>query len=194
MSSSSADIVRVGIADLRGDGRPDYAYNGWVLYADTVAPERLPAAGGPIVIHGMGFRLVDTVLVGGHPALVTSVSPTEITAIAPPGGRGHHRVCRRGGRRPAHLLRSSSNSRRRQLRLRRRRRAHADHCALGHDSHRRACCVHSCRAGTRPVSGGRRHGDLHSRERSGHARVRCAGVPGHGRGRRARHNECGSDE
>ena len=68
---------------MRGDGRPDYAYNGWVLYADTVAPPRLPASGGPIVIHGMGFRPADTVLVGGQPALVTSISPNEITAIAP---------------------------------------------------------------------------------------------------------------
>jgi hypothetical protein len=76
-------MVRVGIADLRGDGRPDYAYNGWVLYADTVSPQRLPASGGPIVIRGMGFRLADTVLVGGQPALVTSISPNEITAIAP---------------------------------------------------------------------------------------------------------------
>ena len=82
------DIVRLGIADQRGDGRPDYAYKGWVLYADTVSPARLPASGGPIVIHGMGFRLADTVLVGGQPALVTSISPNEITAIAPPAATG----------------------------------------------------------------------------------------------------------
>ena len=81
-------MVRIGIADQRGDGRPDYAYNGWVLYADTVQPARLPASGGPIVIHGMGFRLADTVLVGGQPALVTSISPNEITAIAPPAAAG----------------------------------------------------------------------------------------------------------
>src|ERR1019366_6452767 len=86
--STGDDIVRIGIADLRGDGRPDYAYNGWVLYADTVQPARLPASGGPIVIHGMGFRLADTVLVGGQPALVTSISPNEITAIAPPAASG----------------------------------------------------------------------------------------------------------
>jgi hypothetical protein len=88
VSSAGADIVRIGIADLRGDGRPDYAYNGWVLYAATIEPARLPAAGGPIVIHGMGFRLADTVLIGGHPALVTSIAPTEITAIAPPAVAG----------------------------------------------------------------------------------------------------------
>jgi hypothetical protein len=88
VSSSADDLVRIGIADQRGDGRPDYAYNGWVLYADTVQPQRLPASGGPIVIHGMGFRLADTVLVGGQPAVVTSISPNEITAIAPPAASG----------------------------------------------------------------------------------------------------------
>ena len=88
VSHPGDDMVRIGIADQRGDGRPDYAYNGWVLYADTVSPPRLPASGGPIVIHGMGFRLADTVLVGGQPALVTSISPNEITAIAPPAASG----------------------------------------------------------------------------------------------------------
>jgi hypothetical protein len=88
VATAGDDMVRIGIADQRGDGRPDYAYNGWVLYADTVQPTHLPASGGPIVIHGMGFRLADTVLVGGQPALVTSISPNEITAIAPPAAAG----------------------------------------------------------------------------------------------------------
>jgi len=87
-STNGSDVVRLGIADQRGDGRPDYPYNGWLLYADTVQPQRVPAAGGPIVIHGMGFRLADTVQVGGLPALVTSISPNEITAIAPPAASG----------------------------------------------------------------------------------------------------------
>ena len=88
VTSLGDDLVRIGIADQRGDGRPDYPYNGWLLYADTVQPQRLPASGGPIVIHGMGFRLADTVQVGGQPALVTSISPNEITAIAPPAAAG----------------------------------------------------------------------------------------------------------
>ncbi len=81
--SPTDDVIRLGIADMRGDGRPDYSYLGWVLYADTVVPAHLPAAGGPIVIHGMGFHPSDTVLVGGKAAVVTSLSPNEITAIAP---------------------------------------------------------------------------------------------------------------
>ncbi len=88
VATGGDDIVRMAIADRRGDGRPDYAYKGWVLYADSVQPQRLPASGGPIVIHGMGFRLADTVLVGGQPAVVTSISPNEITAIAPPAAVG----------------------------------------------------------------------------------------------------------
>ncbi len=87
-SSNADDIVRIGIADLRGDGRPDYAYDGWLLYADTVSPAHLPASGGPITIQGTGFRFADTVLVGGQPALVTSISPNQITAIAPPAASG----------------------------------------------------------------------------------------------------------
>ncbi len=88
VSASGADLVRIGIADKRGDGRPDFSYNGWVLYADTVQPQRLPSGGGPIVIHGMGFRIADAVLVGGQPALITSISPNEITAIAPAAADG----------------------------------------------------------------------------------------------------------
>ncbi len=83
VTASADDVVRFGIADIRGDGRPDYAYNGWVLYADTIQPLRLSASGGPIVIHGMGFRPSDTVLIGGQKAIVTSISPNEITAVAP---------------------------------------------------------------------------------------------------------------
>jgi len=88
VASNADDIVRIGIADLRGDGRPDYAYDGWLLYADTVSPAHLPASGGPFTIEGTGFRLADKVLVGGQPALVTSISPNQITAIAPPAASG----------------------------------------------------------------------------------------------------------
>lgn len=88
VTASADDVVRLGISDERGDGRPDYLYQGWVLYADAVSPPRLPAAGGPVVIHGFGFRLTDTVQVGGQQALVTSISPNEITAIAPPANNG----------------------------------------------------------------------------------------------------------
>ena len=98
VTATADDIVRLGIADMRGDGRPDYSYNGWVLYADTVQPPRLPSTGGPVVIRGMGFRSSDTVLIGGKKAVVTSISPNEITAIAPPASAGINRLGRRRSR------------------------------------------------------------------------------------------------
>jgi len=88
VATNSDDIVRVAIADLRGDGRPDYSYNGWLLYAGSVSPAHLPASGGPVTIQGMGFRIADSVLIGGRPAVVTSISPNQITAIAPPAATG----------------------------------------------------------------------------------------------------------
>ncbi|MGA8530824.1 MAG: IPT/TIG domain-containing protein [Acidobacteriaceae bacterium] len=78
--------VRVGLADLRGDGRPDYAYRGRILYADSVTPARLPAAGGTIVIQGRGFRPSVQVSVAGRAARITSVTPTTIAAVAPASG------------------------------------------------------------------------------------------------------------
>jgi IPT/TIG domain len=78
--------VRIGLADLRGDGRPDYAYRGRVLYADNVTPARLPVQGGQMVIQGMGFRPSVAVSVNGVAAQITSVTPSLIVAMAPPAG------------------------------------------------------------------------------------------------------------
>ena len=80
VATAGADVVRLAVADQRGDGRPDYMYRGWILYADMVYPARLPAGGGTIVIQGMGFRAGDTVKVGGVPAQVIRVLPNQITA------------------------------------------------------------------------------------------------------------------
>ncbi|HEX4007587.1 MAG TPA: IPT/TIG domain-containing protein [Acidobacteriaceae bacterium] len=78
--------VRIGLADFRGDGRPDYAYRGRILYADSVTPTRVPPSGGQIVIAGMGFRPDAVVMVNGEAATVTSVTPTTIVAVAPASG------------------------------------------------------------------------------------------------------------
>ncbi len=98
VTASADDIVRLGIADMRGDGRPDYAYNGWVLYADTVQPPRLPASGGPIVIRGMGFRPSDTVLIGGQKAIGHQHLSQRNHRHRTRCRSGHHRFGRRRGR------------------------------------------------------------------------------------------------
>jgi hypothetical protein len=45
----------IGIADLRGDGRPDYHYHAHVLYGDSVIPSRVSVTGGAITLQGTGF-------------------------------------------------------------------------------------------------------------------------------------------
>jgi len=86
-SFASSERVRVGVTDARGEGRPDFTYRARLLYADTVSPDRLTAAGGAIHIAGMGFQQGNTVMVGGVAAQVTSVSLTAIDAIAPAAAR-----------------------------------------------------------------------------------------------------------
>jgi hypothetical protein len=74
----------LGIADQRGDGRPDYTFHGRLLYADTVSPSRVPLAGGPITINGSGFRPGMTVSFGNNiRASITGITPTAIDAIVP---------------------------------------------------------------------------------------------------------------
>ena len=61
-STGTLTQVRVGIADQRGAGRPDFAYQARVFYADSLLPARLPDAGGTVTISGMGFRRKRVVL------------------------------------------------------------------------------------------------------------------------------------
>ena len=75
--------IRIAYADICGDGRPDFEYRARVLYADSVFPPRLTLNGGPIAIKGQGFRPGMTVSLNGTAAAVTSITPTEITAVAP---------------------------------------------------------------------------------------------------------------
>jgi len=82
-SFTQPDQLRIVIADQRGDGRPDYNYQARVLYADSVAPAALSAAGGTITITGMGFRTGNAVLVNGVSATVSSWSANTIVATAP---------------------------------------------------------------------------------------------------------------
>ncbi len=73
----------IGIADLRGDGRPDYHYHAHVLYGDSVNPPRVPVMGGPVVLQGTGFAPGLSVAVGtaSAPLLATNASQM-LTAIS----------------------------------------------------------------------------------------------------------------
>jgi hypothetical protein len=84
VSSATAQSLRFVVADARGDGRPDFAYQARVLCADTVQPAITSVDGGQITISGLGFRLGNQVLVNGVSAIVSSWSATSIVAVAPP--------------------------------------------------------------------------------------------------------------
>ena len=81
--STQPQQLRIAIADQRGDGRPDYAYQGRVLYADSISPANVPATGGTITINGMGFRSGNVVTISGVAATVTNWSSTTIVATVP---------------------------------------------------------------------------------------------------------------
>ncbi len=73
-----ATDFRIGISDIRGDGRPDYRYHARVLYGDNVQPERASVAGGsPVTIGGLGFQSNTRVTVAS-----ATVSPLAISANA----------------------------------------------------------------------------------------------------------------
>ena len=75
--------VSIGIADERGDGRPDFPYQGRMFYADSVEPTQVPDTGGTITITGMGFRAGNAVLVNGVAATATRWSANSIVATVP---------------------------------------------------------------------------------------------------------------
>jgi hypothetical protein len=76
---------RIGIADYRGDGRPDYRYNAHVLYGDNVSPVRATVGGStPLTIQGLGLRADTTVHVGtvGIPVLASSATQLLVNTPA----------------------------------------------------------------------------------------------------------------
>jgi len=75
---------RVGIADVRGDGRPDYSYHARILYGDTAQPARASVAGTtPLTIQGLGFESNTTVSIGNTNVIPLSRSANQISVLAP---------------------------------------------------------------------------------------------------------------
>jgi hypothetical protein len=74
---------RVGIADIRGDGRPDYRYHARLLYGDHITPTRASVAGGtPLAISGYGFQANTGVTIGTGSAQPLAVSANQIVVTA----------------------------------------------------------------------------------------------------------------
>jgi hypothetical protein len=84
----SASSFIIGISDLRGDGRPDYAYHAHVLYGDSVSPARIPINGGAITLQGIGFAPGLTVSMGSHAVPLLATNSSQILLAAPPQSDG----------------------------------------------------------------------------------------------------------
>ncbi len=84
----SSNSFIIGIADLRGDGRPDYHYHAHVLYGDSAIPPRLPVSGGSITLQGTGFAPGLAVTVGSLsvPLLATNASQMLVAVPAQSDG------------------------------------------------------------------------------------------------------------
>jgi hypothetical protein len=67
----------MGISDVRGDGRPDYRYHAYVLYADSVSPSRISVNGGAVTVQGTGF----------YPGLTATIGSAAATPLAVNAGR-----------------------------------------------------------------------------------------------------------
>ena len=79
-----ATNFRVGIADIRGDGRPDYRYHARLLYGDHITPSRASVAGGTaLAIAGFGFQANTSVAIGSRNATAAGSVREPILVTAP---------------------------------------------------------------------------------------------------------------
>jgi len=79
----SSGSFLIGISDVRGDGRPDYRYQAYVLYADSVTPARLPVTGGAVTVQGVGFAPGLTSTVGSASTQQLAVDASQMILAAP---------------------------------------------------------------------------------------------------------------
>jgi hypothetical protein len=80
---------RLGIADYRGDGRPDYRYHARVFYGDSIFPARASVAGNtPIAIQGLGFLANTAVGIGAASPPLVEISAKQMLINAPPMADG----------------------------------------------------------------------------------------------------------
>jgi hypothetical protein len=75
---------RIGVADIRGDGRPDYRYLARILYGDEVNPARASVAGGTaLAVSGLGFQSNMRVTIGNVIAAPLAISADQVLVTAP---------------------------------------------------------------------------------------------------------------
>jgi len=77
-------VFRLGIADYRGDGRPDYRYHAQVFYGDNIFPARASVRGNTaIAIQGLGFLTNTGVAIGTANPILNAVTAGQMLIHAP---------------------------------------------------------------------------------------------------------------
>ncbi|MGA8764357.1 MAG: Ig-like domain-containing protein, partial [Candidatus Sulfotelmatobacter sp.] len=84
----NSNTFLIGIADLRGDGRPDYHYHAHVLYGGSLSPPRVSVDGGVAVLQGIGFDPALTVNIGSVSVPLLAVNPGQMVLAMPTLGDG----------------------------------------------------------------------------------------------------------
>ena len=80
---------RLGIADYRGDGRPDYLYNARVFYGGNVVPARASVAGGTsLTIQGLGLQSNTSVQAANVATPVLASAATQLLVDTPAAADG----------------------------------------------------------------------------------------------------------
>jgi hypothetical protein len=79
----ATESFRIGVADSRGDGRPDYFYEARLLYSDSITPARLSLAGGLATLNGIGFSPELQVSIGINNAATVSATASHIQVSIP---------------------------------------------------------------------------------------------------------------
>ena len=75
---------KLGIADFRGDGRPDFRYRARVFYGDSVAPARVAKeSGATLTVRGIGLNAATTATINGRDMRVIAAFSDRIVLTAP---------------------------------------------------------------------------------------------------------------
>lgn len=81
--------LRLGIADYRADGRPDFAYRAKLFYGDRISPSRASVAGHePITLTGFGLQANTAVQSANRSLPVLAASATQLLLSSPPAPDG----------------------------------------------------------------------------------------------------------
>ncbi|HEU5336746.1 MAG TPA: IPT/TIG domain-containing protein, partial [Terriglobales bacterium] len=80
----SSGSFKIGIADYRGDGRPDFRYRGRIFYGDSVWPARVATqSSASLTVRGIGLDAATTAKINGQATPVIAALSDRIVLATP---------------------------------------------------------------------------------------------------------------